>query len=105
MKSMTPLLKFIFKVRYKSDEHRKFRSLFTAFYDQYNDFEYSFSSYRITKCRLYNYPKSIVIEIHSLSPGMIIGINGKCIDAFKAYMQKRYDKPITVNLQETNPFK
>jgi ribosomal protein S3 len=96
--------KWYFQMRYKTPEHRQFRSFITNFYDQYST-EYHFNSYRITKCRLYNYPKRILIEIHSLSPGMIIGAYGRCLDDFKAYMQKRYSKPITVKLEESNPFK
>jgi len=74
------------------------------FYDHY-DPEYTFYSYRITKIRMYDYPSSIVIEIHSLSPGMIIGIKGETLERLKFFFQARYLKPITIKLEETNPFK
>ena len=94
-------------VRYQSDAHRKFRSFITNFYDHYNDGHkvYHFGSFRITKCRFYDFPKSITIEIHSLSPGMIIGPKGETLDRFKAFMQKRYSKPVNIQINETNPFK
>jgi ribosomal protein S3 len=75
-----------------------------SFYDNYSA-EFHYNMFRITKCRLYNYPKGIVIEIYSLSPGMIIGPKGKHMDDFKTHMQKRYSKPVKIILEETNPFK
>jgi ribosomal protein S3 len=105
MKLLKIISNFIFLVRYKSSDHKKFRSYITNFYDHYNDTQFSFNSFRITKCRFYEYPKRFIIEIHSLSPGMIIGPRGRHIDDFKAYMQKRYSKPIEIKLEETNPFK
>lgn len=97
--------KWFYKVEYDTQEFRKFKGFIIAFYDYHFEPDYHFHSFRLTKVRLYIYPKSITIEIHSLSPGMIIGKSGKNIDALQAYMQKRYSKPVKIDLQETNPFK
>lgn len=105
MKFITNLVKVIFRLRYSSDTHRKLRSLVVNFYDYYNEHKWTFNSYRITKCRFYNYPRSLVIEIHSLSPGMIIGKQGQCIDSLKEHIQKRFKKTVVIKLEETNPFK
>lgn len=95
---------FIFRCRYNSKHFRQFKGLIISFYDNY-DSEMGFYRFRITKCRIYNLPSSIIIEIHSLSPGMIIGKGGKCYDDLKTFLQKRYTKPVTIKLEETNPFK
>jgi ribosomal protein S3 len=105
MKWINALYRWAFRIRYATATHRQFRAYVTHFYDHYNENEYSFNQHRITKCRFYDFPKSITIEIHSLSPGMIIGPKGETLDRFKAYMQKRYPKPIHIRLEETNPFK
>lgn len=98
-------LKAIFIINYNSDAHRKLRSLITSFYDHY-DSNYSFNTYRITKCMFYNFPNYLLVEIHSLSPGMIIGERGNCLDRLKDFIQKRYpEKTIKISLEETNPFK
>jgi ribosomal protein S3 len=47
----------------------------------------------------------MIVEIHSLSPGAIIGKRGECIDRLKSYLENQLAKPIEINLQETNPFK
>jgi hypothetical protein len=104
MKYLKSCILFIFRSRYNSNEFRHFKGLMQSFYDNY-DPEFEFNRYRITKCRLYSLPSSILIEIHSLSPGMIIGKGGKCYDDLKTFMQKRYTKPVTIKLEETNPFK
>lgn len=98
------IIRWFFLVRYKTDEHKKFRVYFTNFYDNY-DLSLHYNAFRITKCRFYNFPKHITIEIHSLSPGMIIGIRGECIDRLKAFLTAKYKKPINIQLEETNPFK
>lgn len=95
---------FIFRCRYNSKTFKTFRYFICDFYDNYN-VEYSFNSYRITKCRIYNFPKRIIIQIHSLSPGIIIGKGGKDILKLENYMQSRYSKPVKIELKETNPFK
>lgn len=105
MKLIKLIKKRIFRVRLSSEEFRKFKAFITNFYDYHFAPEFHYSSFRITKCRIYNYPSSITIEIHALAPGMIIGPYGKHIDALKEYMAKRYSKPIIIDLQETNPFK
>lgn len=46
---LTSILKFIFRVRYKSDTNRKLRMFVTNFYDQYNEHEFHYNNYRITK--------------------------------------------------------
>lgn len=97
--------KWFFKVKYNTHEFRKFKGFITAFYDDYFEPEFTYSHFRITKCRIYTFPKSILIEIHSLSPGMIIGPKGAHIDALKTYMQSRYSKSVNIDLKETNPFK
>lgn len=98
------ILKYIFRVRYKSKEFKLFRAYVTNFYDNY-DLSHTFNSYRITKIRMYNYPKSVVVEIYSLAPGLIIGIKGTAIDRFKSFIQKKYSKPVKIILEESNPFK
>lgn len=98
------LLKHLFCVRYGSLDHKLFRAYVTNFYDNYNP-EHSFNSYRITKIRIYDFPRKIVIEINSLSPGMIIGVRGNTIDRFKNFMQSKYKKPLSVKLEESNPFR
>ncbi len=98
------IFKWFHQVHYNSKEHKRFRGYVTNFYDHY-DPGYGFSNYRITKIRLYDYRKKIVIQIHSIAPGMIIGKSGNTLDRFKSYMQTRYGKPIQVTLEETNPFK
>lgn len=106
MKNLIKLItKWYFMVKCNSKEFIKFKSLFTSFYDYHFEPEHHFNSFRITKVRLYFLPKEIIIEIHSLAPGMIIGPYGKHMDALKEYMSKRYSKPIKIDLQETNPFK
>jgi ribosomal protein S3 len=105
MKIFKSFQQWRYRVRYNTEEFKKFKSWVINFYDGYNENEYHFNTYRITKFRLYNYPKHILVEIHSLSPGMIIGKSGKCLDDFTAYLQKRFSKPIKIILEETNPFK
>lgn len=97
--------RYIFRVKYGTEKFRKFKAFLINFYDYHFEPEFHYYSFRITKCRLYDYPHSITIEIHSLAPGMIIGPRGEHIDALKEYMSKRYSKPIKIDLQETNPFK
>lgn len=104
MKIIKSIKKWLFRVRYNTDEFRKFKAYITNFYDGY-DTQWTWNNYRITKCRLYKYPKSIVVEIHSLAPGMIIGLKGECIDRLKAFLSGRYGKPVNIDLHETNPFK
>lgn len=105
MQLLKLIKKSIFKVRLSSEEFRKFKAFITNFYDYHFEPELHFSNFRITKCRMYNYPRSITIEIYALAPGMIIGPYGKHLDALKEYMSKRYSKLIIIDLQETNPFK
>src|SRR5688572_19022401 len=93
-----------FRCRYNSKRFKQFKGLIMSFYDNYSP-EFCFNNFRITKCRLYNLPSAMRIEIHTLSPGMIIGKGGKCYDDLKAFLQKRYSKPIEIKLEETNPFK
>lgn len=98
------LFLWFYEVKYDSDLFKEFKSSLICFYDYYSD-DWHFNNYRITKCRLYNFPNKMIVEIHSLSPGMIIGKSGKCIDALKFRLEKVLSKPIEINLQETNPFK
>lgn len=98
------VLKYIFRIRYNTKEFKIFRQYVISFYENY-DTEYTFNSFRITKIRMYNYPRSVVIEINSLSPGMIIVVRGRTLDKFKSFIEKRYSKPVTVVLEESNPFK
>lgn len=104
MKVIRKLWLLLFKVRYDSNEFRRFKSAVINFYENYSS-EWHFNSYRITKCRLYNLPAKMIVEIHSLSPGMIIGKRGECIDRLKALLQKQFYKPLEIKLEETNPFK
>lgn len=104
MKLINHLWILLFKVRYNTKLSCRFKSCIINFYDYYNT-EWHFNSYRITKISLYNMPKKMIVEIHSLSPGMIIGKSGKCIDRLKAHLQKSFSKPIEIKLEETNPFK
>lgn len=96
--------KWFFKVSYETPEHKKFRAYITNFYDNY-DPNLHYNMYKITKCRVYNFPKQIVIEIHSISPGMIVGPRDECIERLKSFLGSKYKKPISIDLQETNPFK
>lgn len=105
MKLIKSIQRWYFRVRYNTIEFRKFKGLICNFYDNYYENEFHFNSFRITKCRIYDYPKYISVEIHSLSPGMIIGPHGKHMDDLTAYLQKRYSKPIKITLEETNIFK
>lgn len=105
MKLIKSIYKHIFRVKYDTDKFRKFRSFITNFYDYHFEPTYTYSHFRITKCRMYDYPDYITIEIHSLSPGMIIGPQGMHLDHLKEYMSKRYSKPIKIEIMETNPFK
>lgn len=105
MKINAHFLKWLFKVKYKSDTHNKLKSLLISFYDNHFEPNIHYSNFRITKCRFYNYPSHILIEIHSLSPGMIIGPRGEHMDALTAYMLLRFPKPVKIKLEETNPFK
>jgi len=105
MNIKTLFSKWFFKVKYKSDKHNKLKSFFTIFYDNHFEPEFTFQNFRITKCIFYDYPSHILIEIHSLSPGMIIGPRGEHMNSLTAYMQKRITKPVKIELKETNPFK
>ena len=94
-----------YRVHYNTKEFKIFKGLVMNFYDHFYENEFHFNNFRITKIRLYNYPTYFLVEIHSLSPGMIIGPSGKHMDDFTAFLQKRYSKPIKLKLEETNPFK
>lgn len=98
------ICKWLFKVKYKTNEHRLFRAYVTNFFDNY-DAHLHYNTFKITKCRLYNFPQKIVIEIHSISPGLIIGKRGECIDRLRSFLGSKYKKPIDIQLEETNPFK
>lgn len=104
MKILRKLILFIFRVPPTTKKFKHFKALFINFYDCYNT-EWQFHSFRITKCRVYDLPKKMIVEIHSLSPGMIIGKSGKCIDALQAHLQKKFSKYVEIKLEETNPFK
>lgn len=97
--------KWWFRIKYNSPIHRKLRSLVINFYDYHHEPEFNYLHFKITKCRFYDYPSYMLIEIHSLSPGMIIGARGKCLDAFTNFMKSQLSKTVKIQLEETNPFK
>ena len=105
MKAINNILKWFFKIKYDSDFHSKLRSHVIYFYNYYFEPEYSYSNFRLTKCRFYNFPSYVLIELHSLAPGLIIGASGKNIDAFTKFLQKKISKPVKIKIEETNPFK
>jgi ribosomal protein S3 len=104
MQINAPFLKWLFKVKYKSATHNKLKAYFTSFYRNHFVPTFDYNNFRITKCCFYNYPSHLLIEIHSLSPGMIIGPRGEHMEALTEYMQKRISKPVKLKLEETNPF-
>lgn len=104
MKMLNKLIRFLFRVRYNTKTFQRFKTTISYFYDGYDE-SIHYNSYKITKCRLYSFPSKVVVEIHSISPGMIIGKRGECIDRLKALLQKQFTKPVEIKLEETNPFK
>jgi hypothetical protein len=105
MNIISVFYKWRFRIKYNSASHRRLRSLVINFYDYHSEPEFHYLHFKITKCRFYDYPSHMLIEIHSLSPGMIIGARGKCMDAFTNFMRSQLCKPVKIQLEETNPFK
>jgi ribosomal protein S3 len=103
--AITKIKKWIFKIKIGSPLHNKLKAHITNFYSYHFEPYFSYHNFKITKLKFYNFPSCLTIEIHSLSPGIIIGPRGEHIDALTDRLKDKFDKPVKIQLEETNPFK
>jgi hypothetical protein len=102
---VTKIKKLVFRIKAGSAFHKTLKTHFTNFYAYHFEPELSYHHFKITKVKFYNFPSYLLIEIHSLTPGMIIGPRGGHMDALKNRLNDIFNKPVKIQLEETNPFK